>query len=126
MPYVYSTISQNMTYGTWAITDRGKPNIRKEVVTINGGANVMDKRALSTPRGMVTKLTKSELEICEADPAFKRHQDKGFIVVQSGLQNANKVAKSDMTAKDNSAQSTPKDFSSQNIVAKTNNDDDEG
>lgn len=104
MPYILSTMSTGVDYSLYEKTPSGLTVVKK-TVSINGGANVMDKHFI-TPLGVVTKVSDEDLELLEANPVFKQHKADGFIKIQKN----DKVETSQMEKKDASAQPTAEDF----------------
>lgn len=109
MPYVYSTLSQDVVYTNF-VKSGNDLQIPHDEVRIRGGAHVIDEKTLVTPLGKRTEITDEQHEILKRNEVFKRHVKNGFIVVQDNRQKAEKVAKEHMEAKDKSAQMTPEDF----------------
>lgn len=108
MPYITSTMSAGVTYAIYKKTPGGLNIIDREI-SINGGANVINK-ALVTPQGVVTKVSDEELELLKQNPVFKTHVDGGYIKITKTEKKENTK---DMTEKDKSAQPTEKDFTDQ-------------
>ena len=120
MPYVYSTLSSDHDYAIYdEDRDPAKVAIIKPIKTfhIKGKANVMDKKAFVTPKGVVTSISTEDLKILETNKAFQRHKDRGFITVESKSEHADKVARN-TTPKDNSAQLVASDFENKPILNK--------
>lgn len=107
--YIYSTLSNNQNYTAWKEVLKGQeqsPRKKEQSVLINGGANVVDKKALITPEGVETIIDEKKMEILNACPMFKRHVEAGFIKALDKKHEATDVAKN-MTKKDKSAPLTP-------------------
>ena len=111
MPYVTSTMSASVNYAIYGKTAGGLPVVEKEI-TIAGGANVMNKKLLATPNGVVTKVTDEELELLEQHPLFKIHKQNGFVRVSktNPQEDVMTVDTKDMQAKDASAQRVDSDY----------------
>lgn len=111
MPYITSTMSASVSYATYKQTAGGLSVIDKEI-TIEGGANVMSKKLLATPNGVVTKVTDEELAILEQHPLFKLHKQNGFVRVSKSdpQEDAITVNVKDMEQKDASAQRVDSDY----------------
>lgn len=111
MPYITSTMSASVSYATYKQTAGGLSVIDKEI-TIEGGANVMSKKLLATPNGVVTKVTDEELAILEQHPLFKLHKQNGFVRVSKSdpQEDAITVNVKDMEKKDASAQRVDSDY----------------
>jgi len=111
MPYITSTMSASVSYATYKQTAGGLPVIDKEIV-IEGGANVMSKKLMVTPNGVVTKVTDEELELLEQHPLFKIHKQNGYVRVSKSnpQEDVAKVDTGDMEQKDASAQRVDSDY----------------
>ena len=76
------------------------------VFHVEGGANVAS-RALVTVNGVVTELSKDDVDLLRREcEAFRNHEKLGFITVKD----YHRIDTRDMEAKDNSAQLTKEDF----------------
>ena len=62
MPYVLSKLANTQIYTQYAKDVTNNINIVKAQVTIKGGADITDKN-LITPDGVVTNVTRDQLEI---------------------------------------------------------------
>lgn len=80
--FVYSTLASDNTYVNYAKGDSGMPQRVGAGVTIRGGAGVADKR-LITPRGTVTTIDDAQFDYLIQNPTFKRHVERGYIVVEN-------------------------------------------
>ena len=85
-----------------------KINFEDEVIHVNGGADVINKRTLETPSGAVTELTSEQYDKLKNHPLFKTHVENGFISVCGNEKEAQKADK-DLN-KDKSSQITPDDY----------------
>ena len=108
--YVYSTLSNDQQYTLWKEGTNG-PNVPLHSVLIKGKANVVDTLHLITPKGVVTAVSKDDMEFLSKDPGFNQHKENGFILVEQKKADANRVAQ-DMTPKDSSAPHTLQDYES--------------
>ena len=117
MPYVYSTLTADQQYTLYpADADPRQIPTGLHSVFIAGGANVINNHMI-TPRGMVTEVSKEQLEILEKIPAFVNHREAGFITVEKTMQAPDEVAQ-DMTPKDESSQLVDSDFENKPKVNK--------
>lgn len=107
MPHVYSTISTDVSYTFYGEKTNDMPSV-KNVIVINGGANVA-KKNLETPRGVATKITDEEAELLSGHPVFRRHLENGFVQLEATSVDPERAA-ADMTPADNSAPLTDSDF----------------
>jgi hypothetical protein len=109
--YVFSTLSSDHCYTVYhqlKKDDRGdKPAMKKGSVLIKGGANVVDRKHLITPKGVMTTVNEAEFKLLQEDPVFKRHVERGHITFSekraSNQEEIDKVALADMNEKDKSA-----------------------
>ena len=108
--YIASKMAANVNYAIYTKGQNGI-NVVKQVITINGGADVMDKKTLITPEGVVTVLSDEDFSKLQNNPIFVRHMERGVLKVCSNERNAQNVSKE--LTKDTSAQLTPKDYKKQ-------------
>ena len=108
--YIASKMAANVNYAIYTKGQNGI-NVVKQVITINGGADVMDKKTLITPEGVVTVLSDEDFSKLQNNPIFVRHMKRGVLKVCSNERNAQNVSKE--LTKDTSAQLTPKDYKKQ-------------
>ena len=110
MAYVYSTLSNDHSYAVYKDDlDPKQINHPVKTITIKGGANVAGKTNLVAPKGIVTTVSKDDLEILKGLKSFQRHVQKKFIHFDEKKTEPDRVAK-DMEPKDKSAQLTDDDF----------------
>lgn len=111
MAYITSKLAAPVDY---AFYTRGANNINvvTDTITIDGGAGVINKRSLETPRGMVTEIDDKVLEKLKSHPVFRAHVRDGYITIL-GTEKEAKSAEKDLKV-DNSKQLTPKDYEKQN------------
>lgn len=107
--YIYSTLSTDQIYAQYAKSDNNDLPIVEKKVHIHGGANVVDKKQLVTPRGVVTHVSDEDLALLESNQQFQRHKKNGFIVVDSRKVDP-EVRAADMVSRDDSAPMTPEDY----------------
>jgi len=109
MPYVYSTLGQDMLYTNFV---QGGNDLKQPIaeVLIRGGAHVMNNKTLITPLGTRTEITDAQHEVLKKNVIFQMHVKNGYIVVQDNKQKIEKVVKGHMEGKDKSAQMTAEDF----------------
>jgi len=108
--YVYSTLTNDMSYNTFAPKDKDSGHQVNEIVhsvLIKGGTNRADQVKLFTPRGVVTEVSESDYEHLQNNPMFKYHMDKGFITVRKSKVDPEVAAAADMEQRDGSAPHTP-------------------
>lgn len=107
MPYVLSKLANTQVYTQYAKDVANNINIVKEQVTIKGGADVTTKN-LITPDGVVTQVTRDQLEILKANRDFQRHLETGHIKYFEFEPKIDKEV--DKMEKDNSKPLTPDDY----------------
>lgn len=108
--YVLSKLANTQCYTKWA---KGSNSINTivEKIEIKGGADVINKKTLDTPSGVVTIITKEQLEILKENPDFMAHVEKGFISYhEEKITEEVKEEKAAKMPKDNSRQKTKKDY----------------
>lgn len=108
--YITSKMSTSVNYAVYAKGPNGINEV-KQIITINGGADVIDVKTLVTPEGVVTAVSDSDFVKLQDNPIFNRHLERGVIKVSTNERIAQKTPQS-MT-KDNSAQMTPRDYKKQ-------------
>ena len=107
--FVVSRASQDNEYIIWETTPNGLKKVKKSVL-IKGGANVLNKKTMETPNGVITEITEEEYETLQNCDAFKRHEAKGFVEIVKEEKKAREKSKAKSDKKDGSAQLTPEDF----------------
>lgn len=112
--YVYSTLSNDQNFTLWEPAKDGSPHIEVGSVFIAGKANVADKN-FYTPKGILTIVSESQMELLKKSDAFNGHVKNGFISVERKKEEADIVAL-DMQPKDRSAQFTADDFKKAPVI----------
>lgn len=129
MAYIVSKASQDIEYADWVKTRNGL-NIKKKSVIIKGGANVLNKKTMETPNGVMTQVSAEDLKFLQSHSAFKRAEERGWMVVckteGEAKKKADKAEKDDEghTKKDGSAQLTKEDFEAKGMQAPVVSPDD--
>ncbi len=108
--YIVSKMAANVNYAIYTKGARGINEV-KQVITIRGGADVIDKKTLVTPEGVLTPVTDDEFAKLQDNPIFLRHIERGVLKVCTNERNAEKSSVE--LTKDDSAQLTPKDYKKQ-------------
>lgn len=105
--YVFSTLTNDQIYRTYAKAGGGDINVPEIDVFIAGGANrpsdTTTRQGIYTPRGMVTPVSSDELDLLRANDLFLLHEKNGYVVVSQTMDDADDVAESEMEAADGSA-----------------------
>ena len=122
MAYITSRLANSVDYTFYT---RGANGINQvtDVITVNGGADVINKSTLVTPSGVVTEIPDEKLDRLKSHPVFKQHLEAGHVVIQTTEREAEKIAKDEQNDlnKDNAKQLTKKDYKKANKKApKTN------
>lgn len=114
MTYILSRLSSGVDYAFYACGQNGINNV-VETIHLDGGADVINKRNLVTPEGVVTEISSDKLEKLKTHPVFQTHLENGFIKICDSSKSADKSANE--LEKDNSRQLTPQDYRKQNKKA---------
>lgn len=107
MPYVLSKLANTQIYTQYVKDVTNNINIVKAQVTIKGGADITDKN-LITPDGVVTNVTRDQLEILKANRDFQKHLKTGCVKYFEFEPKIDKEV--DKMEKDNSKPLTPDDY----------------
>lgn len=115
MPHIVSTLAAGNNYNVYepkpANNKASGVNVVKRTIAINGGANVAKRggeTGVLVPRGVVTSVSETDLELLEANPHFKEHVKRGFLKVMNEKVSGNKAAK-DLNSDDESKALTIED-----------------
>jgi hypothetical protein len=117
--FVYSTLVSDQKYTTWS-KGGGDLHVAQGFVVIKGGTNVANKNT-ATPIGTVTVISDEQLAQLEQNPMFKRHKERGFIIVTRGNTAPEKGA-ADMDRNDPSSPKTPANWNDSDIKPRLNTD----
>lgn len=113
--YICSKLSCDNEYIVWEKTAGGVNRAAKNIL-IKGGANVMNRKTMETPNGVVTEISKADYNLLKNVAAFKDHVAGGYITVHETKPGAEKKAdKKDEDKKDGGAQLTPEDYEKRGI-----------
>ena len=107
MGFITSKMAASVTYAFYT-KGANKINIVTDEITVNGGADVINKRSLETPSGVVTELTDEQIDKLKTHPVFKMHLANGAVAILGSEKEAKK-ADEDLN-KDKSSQLTPEDY----------------
>ena len=112
MGFITSKMAAPVTY---AFYSRGanKINVVVDSITINGGANVINKRSLETPQGVVTEISDDKLDKLKSHPVFQKHLRNGAVAILGTEKEAKKADKD--LKEDKSSQLTPEDYEKGNV-----------
>lgn len=105
--YIVSTASAPMKY---VVYEQGKGNTpkAKQMIRIEGYANVANKLTLSTPNCAITEISDEEWELLQKNSSFAKHVQDHFMF-HTEVADARKAV-ADMEKKDNSAQIRDDEF----------------
>lgn len=119
MAFITSKMAAPVKY-TFYTLGANKINIVTDEITVNGGADVINKRSLDTPSGVVTEVTDEQLDKLKSHAVFKMHLANGAVAILGTEKEAKKADTG--LEKDKSSQITPEDYekgnSKKEIVAK--------
>lgn len=107
--FVYSTMTGGVTYNEYIRTANDIPEIGRRVA-IKGGTNVYRANTLSTPRGVVTKVSEADMEFLMTDELFKTHVKNGYITFDSVEVDPEVMVGKGMEQRDGSSPLVPEDF----------------
>ena len=109
MNYVYSTATCSSLYCFHKKTSDKDLAVIEHQIEIKGGHGVATPKHCITPRGVVTPVSDSDLELLMQNDSFIKHMKAGFLTVDKKEVAPEKKIK-DMAQKDGSAPLTPSDF----------------
>lgn len=106
MTYIVSHESAGVEFPKWVRTKTGVD--AQGVVVIKGGAGVINKKTMETPKGVITEINKEDLEFLKTQTLFNEKVKLGSYEVVETEEKAKKASKKGK--KDKGAQLTAKDF----------------
>lgn len=107
MAFITSKLAAGVDYAFYT-QGENKINVVTDTISINGGADVINKRSLDTPSGVVTELTDEQLDKLKSHPLFQTHLQNGYITIMESEKEAKKADKD--LKEDNSRQLKPSDY----------------
>lgn len=107
MTYIVSHESASVEFPRWVRTSSGVT--APSAVVINGGADVINKTTLETPKGVITEVTNEELEFLQTQWLFQEKVKQGSYEIVKSQKEAEKASKK-RGKKDKGAQLTSDDF----------------
>lgn len=108
MAYIISYESQGVEFPRYIRTKTGLDV--QGVVVIKGGAGVIDKKTLETPKGVKTEVSEEELAFLKTQSLFNDKVKTGFYEIEESEKKATTKAKKGNGKKDKGAQLTADDF----------------
>lgn len=109
--YITSRLSSGVDYAFYGKTPGGINKVEK-TISIKGGSDVVDKKTLLTPQGVVTELSKDDLDLLKTHPVFKMHLENGYITINENEKAAIKAG--EKLEVDKSSQITDEDYENGN------------
>ena len=104
--YIVSHESASVEFPKWVKTKTGVD--ANGSVIINGGAGVINKKTMETPKGVITEITKEDLEFLKTQSLFNEKVAAGSYEIVDSEKKAKESSKKGK--KDKGAQLTAKDF----------------
>lgn len=104
--YIVSHESASVEFPRWVRTKTGID--ANSSVIIKGGAGVIDKKTMETPKGVITEVTKEELDFLKTQSLFNEKVEQGSYEIVESEKKAKESSKKGK--KDKGAQLTAKDF----------------
>lgn len=105
--YIVSYESSSVEFPKWERTANGID--AKSAIVIKGGANVINKKTMTTPTGIITEVSKEDLDFLKTQWLFNEKVKAGSYEIVEGEKKAKEKAKV-RKEKDKGAQLTAKDF----------------
>lgn len=109
--FITSRLAGGVDYAFYEKSPAGI-NVVRKTISIKGGSDVIDKRTLLTPQGVVTELSKDDLDELKTHPVFRMHLENGYITINDNEKTANKAG--EKLEVDKSAQITDEDYENGN------------
>lgn len=109
--FITSRMAAGVEYAFYKKTANGA-NIVDKTIIINGGSDVINKKTLITPTGVVTEISKDDLDLLYTNPVFKKHLEEGYLTINDNEKAADKAG--DKLEKDKSSQIVPEDYENGN------------
>lgn len=110
--YIVSHESASVEFPRWVRTKNGID--AQSSVVIKGGAFVIDKKTMETPKGIITEITEDELKFLKTQTLFNEKVEQGSYEIVDSEKEAKKSSR--RGRKDKGAQLTAKDFEEAGIT----------
>lgn len=104
--YIVSHESASVEFPKWVRTKTGVD--AQGSIVINGGAGVINKKTLETPKGVITEISKEDLDFLKTQSLFNEKVEAGSYEIVENEKKAKESSKKGK--KDKGAQLTAKDF----------------
>lgn len=108
MAYIVSHEAQSVEFPRWVKTQNGVT--ANSAILIKGGADVINKTTLETPKGIITEVSKEELEFLKTQWLFNEKVKNGSYEIVESKGKAETLSKQRKGTKDKGAQLTAEDF----------------
>ena len=106
MTYIVSHESASIEFPKWIRTKTGVD--AQGSVVINGGAFVINKKTMETPKGIITEVSEEDLKFLKTQSLFNEKVANGSLEIVESEKKAKESSKKGK--KDKGAQLTAKDF----------------
>ena len=106
--YIVSYESASVEFPKWVRTKNGL-DVQGSVL-IKGGANVIDKKTMQTPKGIMTEVSKEDLEFLKTQSLFNEKIENGSYEIVDSEKKATEKIKKNKRKKDGGAQLVAQDF----------------
>ena len=106
MTYIVSHESASIEFPKWVRTKTGVD--ARGSVLINGGAFVINKKTMETPKGIITEVSEEDLKFLKTQSLFNEKVKNGSLEIVENEKKAKESSKKGK--KDKGAQLTAKDF----------------
>lgn len=106
MAYIVSHESASIEFPKWIRTKTGVD--AQGSVLINGGAFVINKKTMETPKGIITEVSEEDLKFLKTQVLFNEKVKNGSLEIVESEKKAKESSKKGK--KDKGAQLTAKDF----------------
>lgn len=121
---VYSTLSNGTEIVDWDVNPINNIPARKYSVVIKGGANVVNRKGLITPLGVMTEITQEQMDFLNSQPMFLQHVKDGWMtcVKAGGWRDDPDIVAANMASRDGCSPDKPEDYeaSKQGKIGKIN------
>lgn len=104
--YIVSHESASIEFPKWVRTKTGVD--AQGSVLINGGAGVINKKTMETPKGIITEVSEEDLKFLKTQSLFNEKVANGSLEIVESEKKAKESSKKGK--KDKGAQLTAKDF----------------
>lgn len=104
--YIVSHESASVEFPKWVRTKTGVD--AQGSIVINGGAGVINKKTMETPKGVITEITEEDLKFLKTQSLFNAKVEAGSYEIVESEKKAKESSKKGK--KDKGAQLTAKDF----------------